>query len=219
MSPFERIIVPGKPLGRHVAHDERSRAFPAMGAAELQTVRHARRVPIFNQGELGSCTGNAAVGCLSTDPYGLDGDEDLAIAVYSEATKLDRIRGVFPPNDTGSSGLAVMKALKNRGTIAAYHHAFGIDHVLAALVLRPGITGITWLTGCDNPDSDGVVSYSGDVRGGHEVELVGLDKEAHLVWFANSWGEDFGLDGYFAMTWADYAAALSNHGDATFPAL
>jgi hypothetical protein len=208
--------VRGKRLGRHVRHDPRSWNFPAPMAAEIVSVRHRRLVPIFNQGDLGSCTGNAAVGCLSTAPYKHKGKETDAIAVYKAATKLDRIRGTYPPDDTGSSGLAAMKALRQMGWIEAYTHAFGLKSALRALVLRPGITGIAWRSGCDNPDKDGVVRYSGPVRGGHELELVGIDLEKKLVWFANCWGPTWGKKGYFAMSFDDYGSALSDHGDATF---
>jgi C1A family cysteine protease len=186
-------------------------------AQEIVSTRHKRLVPIFNQGSLGSCTGNAAVGCLSTAPYKHKGKQSDAVAAYKLATTLDRIRGTYPPDDTGSSGLAVMKALKQMGWVEGYTHAFGLKNALRALVLRPGITGISWRTGCDNPDKDGVVRYSGSIRGGHEIELVGLDAEKKLVWFANSWGPTWGKQGYFAMSFDDYASALSDHGDATFP--
>lgn len=206
----------GKRLGRHVFHDPRSWGYPAPMAPAITSVRHERLVPIFNQGDLGSCTGNAAVGCVSTQPFNHHGNEKEAVAVYSEATHFDRIRGVYPPDDTGSSGLAVMKALKKRNLIGSYAHAFGLKHTLQALVLRPGITGIAWREGCDRPDSHGVVRYTGGVRGGHEIELVGIDAGEKLVWFANSWGDSWGLKGYFAMSFDDYDAALADHGDATF---
>ncbi len=138
------------------------------------------------------------------------------MALYAAATKLDDVVGSYPPNDTGSSGLAVMKAAKKKGWIGTYSHAFGLDHVLRSLVLRPGITGISWLSGCDVPDREGIVKWSGSVRGGHELELVGLVKERALVWFCNSWGTGWGRKGYFAMSFEDYERALHEQGDATF---
>jgi len=208
--------IPGKRLGRHVLHDPKSRKFPAP-VKDIASVNWPRHVPIFNQDDLGSCTGNAATGCVSSGPFSVKGTEEMAVKVYSAATRLDRIRGVYPPEDTGSSGLAAMKALKNMGLIDGYSHAFGLEHVLGALTISPGITGITWLTGCDEPDSDGIVTYDGTVRGGHEVEIIGCDADNELVWFANSWGKNWGKDGYFAMSWEDYDKALKARGDATFP--
>lgn len=206
----------GKRLGRHVLHDPRSRNYPAEMATKIVTVRHQRNVPIFDQGSLGSCTGNAAVGSVSTDPFARKGTPEEAVEIYAAATHLDQVYGTYPPDDTGSSGLAVMKAMKTRGWISSYAHSFGLEHTLLALVLRPGITGITWRDGCDHPDSHGVVQYIGNSRGGHEVELIGIDADARLVWFANSWGDGWGLEGYFAMSFDDYGKALADDGDATF---
>jgi hypothetical protein len=203
-------------LGRHVAHDPRSFAFPARGL-EVRTVMHQRLVPIFDQGQLGSCTGNAAAGCMSTAPFGQQLSERDAVDIYCEATRLDDVYGTYPPDDTGSSGLAVMKVLKARGLVAGYGHGFGLKSVLRALQHGPGIVGITWKLDCMRPDAEGVVRWRGIDRGGHEVEVVGCDAERELVWFANSWGEGWGKGGYFAMPWADFERALADDGDAVFP--
>src|SRR5438132_1709042 len=172
--------------------------------ATIRPIRHIRLLPTFDHGELGTCTGNAAVGCISTRPFTHKATEKEAVETYAAATHLDRIKGIYPPDDTGSSGLAVMKALRKKGLITAYTHAFSVDHALRALVLRPGITGMAWREACDEPNSRGIVRYAGGIRGGHEVELVGIDVDQKLVWFANSWDTSWGLDGYFAMHFDDY---------------
>ena len=64
MAPYrERIpTAPGIPfpLGRHINHDPESRryAYPETDRV-LQSVRWPRRTPVLDQGNLGSCTGNA----------------------------------------------------------------------------------------------------------------------------------------------------------------
>lgn len=204
-------------LARHVAHDDLSWNYPVDASNPIVTKRWTRNIGILNQKALGSCTGNASVGTVSTQPFGRRCTEADAVSVYSQATHLDGIRGVYPPTDTGSSGLAVAKALKARGWITGYKHAFSLQGALSALMVGPGFTGITWLTGCDSPDKEGIVRYSGTVRGGHEIEVNGYDASRDLVWFTNSWGAAWGLQGCFAMSGDDYRKALSDHGDATFP--
>ena len=188
-------------------------------ASQLRTVRHKRMVPIFDQGSLGSCTGQAAIGCVSTTPFRHRGTQAEAVQLYKRATLIDAIPGSYPPSDTGSTGLAVMKALKERRLITGYVHAFGLEQTLRALSIRPGITGFAWRSGLDRPSPRGVARYVGSIRGGHEVALLGLDVVQRLVWFANSWGRGWGYRGYFAMSYDDYAKALADHGDATFPLL
>ncbi len=56
-------------------------------------------------------------------------------------------------------------------------------------------------------------------RGGREIEIVGIDADATLVWVAHSWGASGGKDGYFAMSWDDDGLALNKHDDATFGAI
>ncbi len=115
---LERFRNPSDPrLGRHVNHDERSRRFPYRGpVSPLHAVKHERHVPVFDQGSLGSCTGNAAVGCLATGPFfdtvGPEDDARLrgldqvaAVEVYEAATTVDPFPGQYPPTDTGSDGL------------------------------------------------------------------------------------------------------------------
>lgn len=219
LRPFERFDVQDKPLGRLVRHDERSRLYPAPMASSVKSVVHVRLVPIFNQRKLGSCTGNACAGALSTAPFKNHFTETDAVRIYSEGTKLDSIFGTYPPTDTGSSGLAVMHAAKNEGLISGYTHSFSFDHFLKALVLGPCIVGMAWRTGGDSPNADGLISYTGAVRGGHEVLAREINAQEGLVGFDNSWGEGYGDKGRFFMSYSDVKKALADSGDATFPAL
>jgi hypothetical protein len=226
-------------LGRHVRHDPRSRAYGFSGAAvsELRSVVHRRLVPVFDQGAVGSCTGNAILGALGTDPfYGTipddhprrptgdaDHDEELAVQLYSEATRLDDVRGVYPPTDTGSSGLGVCKAAKAAGLISGYQHAFSLEAALRALVLRPVIVGTVWLEAFDSPDADGTIAVpahgivDAEVRGGHEYVLDEIDVERQRVGATNSWGASYGADGRMYLSFADLGTLLAADGDCTVP--
>lgn len=217
-----------KPLGRIVAHDPRSRAYavggPTPGLART-SVRHARQVPVFDQGELGSCTGNATVGAAGTSPLyeaiapALEAtlDEALAVKVYSAATKLDDVGGSYPPDDTGSSGLAAAKAAQKLGLLSGYLHAFDLDAALDALVAGPVITGVDWYDSFDTPTKAGelAITKGATVRGGHEFVVDEIDVERQRVWMTNSWGTSWGASGRAWMTWATWGQLLKSDGDAT----
>lgn len=218
--------------GRHVNHDERSRdyAFDASGVT-VKSVRHPRHIPVLDQGNLGSCTGNAMTGLLGSGNFfstlpsntlsttDAGADENVAISLYSLATQLDGYRGAYPPTDTGSDGLSVSKAAQKMGWIAGYQHTFSFNTFLAALSLQPVIVGIDWYQTFDHPDATGLVKiFAGaEVEGGHEIVCDELNVEKQLIGFTNSWSRDWGLDGRFYIGYADFETLLGNHGDVTVP--
>lgn len=211
----------GGRLGRHLHFDDRSWNFPVrlLKGAAIQTRTWDRPTKPFNQGELGSCTGNGAVGVACTKPCrqaGLRYTEALAKKVYSHATHADTIVGAWPPKDTGSTVLGAMKALRELGLTKGYRWCFGLDDVLKTLsTLGPVEVGVNWYEGFDKPDAKGLVKIGGAIRGGHAFELLGVDAEKKLVWGINSWGSDWGLEGRFALSWKDLDRLLHEDGEAS----
>lgn len=226
---IEENVVPGKRLGRHVHHDPRSLQYlyRASPSAALVSKRWSKPTDtVLDQGDLGSCTGNATVGSLlcsndnplhSALPVNLVNslNEALAIRIYEQATKTDPFAGSYPPDDTGSDGLDAAKAAKSLGYINGYTHATSLADVLSALQHAPVIIGVDWTEGFDNPDANGLVKYSGSVRGGHEFCLDEIDVERGLVWFRNSWSTSWGIDGRACMTWDTLNTLLGHQGDVT----
>lgn len=223
------IVVAGKRLGRHVAHDPRSKGFPAELAPLIKTVKHAGHGLPLNQGDLGDCTTNALCACLNCSPnwqvtpprqvaHEWPMTETDAVTAYERETANEG--QPYPPNDPGGTGLFACKAGHQLGWIDRYAHTFSLEAMLRSLVLRPGMMGSLWYDSMDQPDINGVVSISPNavVRGGHEYCAAGIDAVARLVWFWQSWGE-WGLDGsgQFAMTWDTIAQLLSEQGDYTVP--
>lgn len=210
----------GMRLGRHVEHDPRSREYQADAASKIISVKHDATGLPLDQGQLGSCTANALCGALDSAPNlngGTPLDEPDAIDIYKLETKLEG--EPYPPNDPGGSGLMVCKAGKQMGLITSYHHAFGIEHALKALVLRPVITGVNWYSSFDHPDQNGLVEIAPDatIRGGHEIVADEIDAENQLVWFWNSWGTEYGVGGRFCMSFDTWAQLLEERGDVTVP--
>src|SRR5437764_15082615 len=104
-------------LGRHVHHDERSRAFALTPPVDKSTW-HTKSIRIYDPSPnpnqtLGDCTGCAKAMQMNAAGNRVSGvvlklaDADR---IYSLATTLDAFPGSYPPDDTGSSGLAAAKA-------------------------------------------------------------------------------------------------------------
>lgn len=219
-------------LGRHVNHDPASKAygFDATGVA-VKSIRHQRNIPVLNQGNLGSCTGNAMTGLLgtgaffpvlpaqtlsTTDPAF---NEQIAINLYSKATQLDGYKGQYPPTDTGSDGLSVAKAAQKNGWISGYQHTFDFNTFLAAIATQPVIVGIDWYSSFETPAADGQIKLESQafVEGGHEIVLDELDVENQRIWLTNSWGAMWGAQGRAYFSFADFEALLAADGDVVVP--
>jgi hypothetical protein len=222
---IHEIPVPGRPLGRHVDHDPESLGFAhRLSGAAPETIVWTRYIPILDQGQVGSCTANAEVGCLGTAPlYGaLTADqqhrlnETLALDFYSAEEVLDG-NGPYPPSDFGSSGLTAAKVAKARGYTPGYTHILSLPALVDALQLGPVAWGTNWYDSCDNPGPSGelVVSPGAQVRGGHELVLRGVDAERREFYGDNSWGEGWGLKGSFRIGYATMDRLLGEDGDAT----
>ncbi|MFT4125065.1 MAG: hypothetical protein QM662_02390 [Gordonia sp. (in: high G+C Gram-positive bacteria)] len=218
------VEIAGAPrkFGRKVEHDPRSRAYGIVvnPAAPLEPRMWRSDAPVIDQGSIGMCTGAAMAQCVNaarTRDGATDGwlDVDDAVALYSRATVLDDFPGTYPPDDTGSSGLAVSKAAVEKGMIRSYRHAFGLAQLLVALQSGPVIVGTVWREGMCEPGPDGRLALSGDDLGGHEYTVIGCDLAT--VTILNSWGEGWGERGTARISWEDMSALLAAQGDVTVP--
>jgi len=228
-------------LGRHVEHDLRSLAHKIEGswASHFRTrinpphIEWQRHSDILDQGQLGSCTGNALTGLLGTEPFcrpdgtipGHPGtvrvyDEPFAVEVYSEATQIDSVPGAYPPNDTGSSGLAVAKVATRHGWISGYQHAFSTSSLIHALTLSPVIVGVAWPQSFFTPSASGVVTCDPrnlQIAGGHEFLVRGYDPVTRLFKADNSWGTGWGQAGSFFFSVDTWNVLRSQRADVIRP--
>jgi hypothetical protein len=207
------------PLGRVLHHDERSRAFGIGLNRPIRTTLWTHRGAVLHQGQTNACTGHAVAQCLMTSPLYRTKDRSLthafAMRIYAKATELDEFDWVYPPTDQGSSALGVCKAAKSMGLISRYEHAFGLQDALAAITRGPVIAGTTWHQDMFYPDAAGFVVATGDAVGGHEYVLLGVDMRRRFVTGLNSWGQEWGRDGMFKMTFDTLGTLLNDRGDVT----
>jgi hypothetical protein len=243
MTVTTRRFNPADPrLGRHVRHDSRSLEYAhgVLPRSAIKTVHWTRRTGPFDQGQIGSCTFNAGAGALVTDSkqrpgvtqvtvepdsYGIfiagsyTVDEPFIVEGYSLTTRGDSYPGAYPPDDTGSDGLGVMKAMQALGLVDTYTHAFVIPAVQSALQSGPVMWGTTWLDSMYDTDSSGylVVDRQSGVAGGHEMVLTGYEVGTDVYEGWNSWGPGFGLGGRFLITGRNLTWLLNQDGDITVP--
>lgn len=224
MTAYQIPAAPGNPhpLGRHVNHDHRSFAYRITFGRKvaLQTLGHRTYGLPLDQGQLGSCTGNAVAGACNTVPVHSAGEAILregdAVAIYHAATNLDPFEGAYPPEDTGSDGTSACKAAVQLGYIKSYRHCFSLDDTLQALQRYPVIVGVNWYEQMFDPTADFFVRIGGQVAGGHEFLLRGyVAARKPYVLCMNSWGPNWALGGKFKLFVTDLQRLLDEDGDAT----
>ena len=217
----------GRKLGRHrlINWYEFASMRTVPPDAPIKSVWHppVDREPL-DQGSVGACTGYATAECLSTAPYTRALTSAEALAIYSRATQIDGIDGVYPPEDTGSTGWAAMRAAVDLGLCGGFSMSSTLTGLLVGLQTVPVTIGIPWMSGCDAPDiTSGLVRPTGELEGGHELCVVGCDVDDHTVVIRNSWG-DWGVQyqggaGYFLIGWTDLEILLASGGDVCIPYL
>lgn len=210
-------------LGRHVYHDERSRAF---ALADLggkfavdrsswhdKTVRLYDPAPKPNQ-EIGNCTACAKAMQLNSAgnrKIGTRLNMDWAISLYSLETEIDPFPGTYPPDDTGSNGLASCKAAQQRGTGGTYRWIFGgADEVVQAVMAGWAVSvGTRWDNDMFHPDASGLIHPGGGEAGGHQWVV-------RRYWHSRDWvGVDCWWGGWKAwLKRSDLQALLDDQGDA-----
>jgi hypothetical protein len=221
-------------LGRHVEHDSRSLRFLVTAKTALKTTYWPTIAPGLDQGQVGSCTGNAPAQLINSQLWtpirekilgpGKFADETYALKIYHENTVLDGYPGTYPPDDTGSSGLAAAKSLEKFGLAGSYRHAVSMTTLISGLQTGPCIVGTEWTSGMFNTDKNYYVKPTGKVEGGHEYWCIGCDLERQELWFRNSWGASWGTEipnvcpsQAFRITIPNFTKLLAAQGDATFP--
>lgn len=185
-------------LGRQKVHDSKSRSFPTKVVVDRSTWKTKTiRIydPKFNPNQChGECTGcakamemNAAGNRVAGQVFTMDDAHKL----YSLATKLDPFSGEWPPDDTGSSGLAASKAAQKLGIGGEYRHVFGgADEVVQLIMLgRVVNVGTWWYEGLFHPDAKGIVEPSGPQVGGHQFIVQGYYKPLDMVVIRCWWGD------------------------------
>lgn len=225
-------------LGRLQQHDHRSLDFKIGRAAAprpLHDVTHRFHGGVRQQANIGACTYFALGDYYSAEPTYRRHERDQwtnerCFAGYALETQLDDpdIPGQWffdgmnddgtangHGDDTGSSSIGMWRTAKQQGVATRVEWALGLEHTLEALLDTPISIGIPWKSAMFTPDPDGLVHYTGDTVGGHQITIMRMRVKQERVLIPNHWGADWGVDGWFAMTFDDLGQALEDGGDAS----
>lgn len=141
----------------------------------------------------GECTGVAKCVTFNAQGHRVAGkrlDMDVAHGIYHLGTQLDPFRGEWPPNDTGSSGLASAKAAQQLGLGGEYRHVFnGADGVVDLIQQGYAVSvGTGWYEDMFYPDDHGIIEPTGKLAGGHQYTARGYHVRSDLVTIRCWWG-------------------------------
>lgn len=213
--PFDYIVLARKPMPFD-RRDYRLASFitPEQRLRALTLTQIDWAVPrILDQGSTPHCVGYAWAGQGIAYPIADKWDESMGEKIYYSAKIIDG----EPNQENGSTTRSGVQAFMQYAKVKdnAYAFAYNLDDIVTwVLTEGPVITGTDWYYSMFNPDPDGLVHVTGDIAGGHEWMISGVDtvaKEFHCV---NSWGTSFGVNGHFKISFDDYMILFNNQGDA-----
>lgn len=160
--------------------------------------------PVLDQGESSKCGGYAADGLLQAEPIIQSVGADR---IYYKAKELDNIAG------PGTTMEAVTGALKSFGAISEAYFSYEVEDVYSYVsTISPVLIALDWRENMFRWNSKGFVKAGGDLIGGHCFLCFGVDMIDKEIYFRNSWGTDYGLNGDFCMTFKEFEKAFIGNG-------
>jgi hypothetical protein len=174
----------------------------------------------------GTCVGHGFLHWHNCRPtgYRTQGGHDDAVAWYDLATLRDpwddndvQPDSPNPDRSFGTSMQAGAEVAIEKGVALSYIWAATLDEIRTFIAMREGpvVMGTYWYNSMDDTDSDGYlrVDTSSGISGGHCWMVHGVHENYDFV-AQNSWGNDWGQEGHFKITWGDMEKLLNVGGEA-----
>lgn len=179
----------------------------------------------LDQGQEGACVGFGFAHEALARPVKVNVDALYAREqVYWPAQRADEWDGgAYPGADPFYEGTAVLAGAKQcvaLGLFDTYHWAMTIQEMAAAVGFHgPVVMGVDWYNGMWDVDSEGFISATGEIAGGHcicviGVKIVKIDAKKKYTWdnvdflrsyflVHNSWGQGWGVNGRAKIRFVD----------------
>ena len=178
--------------------------------------------PVLDQGREGACVGFGCTNELRFNPVPVDGlDATFAREkVYWPAQKIDPwAGGAYPgayPNYEGTSLRAGLKIVTQLGYVGEYRWARNESEIALAISAGPVILATDWFQSMSKPRSDGYITASGKLLGGHCYLAIGLKVTTAGGYYTiyNSWGPSWGKNGTAKLSRASLAKLMGRRGEA-----
>lgn len=171
-----------------------------------------------NQGSTSQCVAYSWMHWLEDGPviqdsiFGREKPLFQPIEFYHTCQLVDQWPG---ENYNGTSVRAGAKVLCDLGVINEYRWAFNIDEIINTLLtFGPMVVGTKWYKDMQFPDKTGKVSVKGRSVGGHAYLLNGVDVNKGYIRIKNSWGNQWGDNGYGYITIDDFEKVFEDGGEA-----
>lgn len=210
-------------LDRIVLFDERSRAFPIRQTIREEGIKQPRSYTWrcfeqLDQGREGACVGFGWAHELAARPGAVLGiTNQSAQSIYHVARTLDPWEG---ENYEGTAVISGAKAMQQLypGKIKEYRWCFSLaDLVLTVGYLGPVVAGTYWHEGMHRPSSDGIITATGSITGGHCYLVTGGNIRTNMFRIRNSWGSNWGIQGDAFISFSDMEKLLMNQGEGCVP--
>jgi hypothetical protein len=212
-------------FGRRQSKDERDKNYmmKRLLAPAGTVLPTSKKWPIasknLDQGNFGTCVGNAWTNFLRCAPIQSTADESMALKIYDSAILLDE----WTDNDQdaarqmGTSVRGGAMAVAGMKRLASYLWAFDLQPAVEWVLTKgPVVLGTTWYDSMMKPDVSGIVQIKPRAKalGGHAYLWRGADTKLALAYCCNSWGDDWGLSGNFAIPFRDLETLIHDDGEA-----
>lgn len=212
-----------KGLGRLHIPDERDYGYLMESALPLQEPERTWRYWWTSgawkgdQGSFPHCVGYSWTHLLAVGPIVQRGAPPFdPVWIYKEAQKVDQWEG---ENYDGTSVRAGAKVLQAAGLLESYLWAFDVPTFVKGLFQKgPIVLGTTWYDGMSYPEKKtNIIRTTGARRGGHAYLAVGGSTKTGMVRIMNSWGLDYGQNGFAWLPMEELEKLLKDHGEACMP--